>query len=107
MWDQDILFQSGLASIYATVGGMNLASGKDRIELLGHEIIFLTLISILYKLLWFKMLFRIYNTNKKIQDRKTRFLPLVTRHWHGKIVNIGEEDALLSKWNNMWTEKIQ
>merc|ERR550539_1162697 len=86
---------------------MNLSNGNGRQTLLAKEIAFLALIGIFYKLLWFKMLRRIYHSNRKIQHRNTRFLPLGKRLWHGKIVNIGGEHLLLSRWKEMWDEQVK
>jgi len=104
--DQDVLMQSALATVYTAVTAVNILHNKAHGALCTRDVLLLLLLSIMYKLIWFKMLYRLYKVNQHIEDRKKRFLLLGKRKWHGKIINIGEEAKLFERWNSMWQNEL-
>jgi len=104
--DRDVIIQLVITSFYACVGGLHFLAHNGTHPLASRNKIFLLILSIAYKLIWLKMLYRMYLTNQREKLKKS-FLPLGLRKWHGHIVRIGDESKLLQSWESMWKSTIK
>lgn len=103
--DRDIIIQLVITTFYACVAGLHFLEHNGMKSLSLRNKIFLLILGIAYKLVWLKMLYRMYLTNQRERLKKS-FLPLGLRKWHGHIVRIGNESKLLQSWNSMWESTI-
>lgn len=87
------------------IGGPTILSGKAGESLPQHLIIMLCVVSIIYKTIWTYLLYKIYDENERSQERV--FLPLGKRKWHGKVIDIGDEERLLQRWESIWTSQMK